>query len=621
MPFANPWGLLALLAVPAIIAIHLYQRRFPPRVVAGLHLWGAEMQVRTAGRRRERLPITATLLLELLAALLLTLVLSQPRLGGLATATHLIVVLDNSASMSAVSDEGTSFRDAATEVLERRVESLERGSVVTVILTGRRPVTLAGPQAPWSEAKAALENWRPSAPRHEFHPAWDLAAQLAEESGELLFVTDHLPDGLPDEQANEVGSEGARQRDVPIPQRLEIVSVGRPVENVAIYAARWTLDPGADTGRVFLRVRNFGTRAATVTVTGTPKGRPSLFAQTVALDAGAAKSLETEVPRGLEELAIELSGANDRLAIDSRVTLIEPQRRPLRVAVALPQDDPAARATARALSAIPDLLPGTPNAADLVIAPARPLPASRRDLWWLGIGPLARSDAARKNALTPTSRHPYLLEKRNPLLEGIALDGVRWGGVQPFELDALPLVSAGGHVLLARLEGTQTRAYVLNIDFARSTLADSADWPILLKNLIDLRRDDLPGLRQWNYRLDEPIRFRPFDSDARGADLVLVSEGRSRPLVRGDVVDVPPLEQAGVYGIRAGDRSYGRFAVNFYDPGESSLTGLQQSTHTPAAEGDPTRFKLDKPYSWLTLLGIAAVIAAVLFDWRVLRRS
>ena len=39
--FATPLGLLALLAIPAIIAIHLFRRRFPVRPVAGLFLWQA----------------------------------------------------------------------------------------------------------------------------------------------------------------------------------------------------------------------------------------------------------------------------------------------------------------------------------------------------------------------------------------------------------------------------------------------------------------------------------------------------------------------------------------------------------------------------------------------------
>src|SRR3990172_7221022 len=106
MEFANPWGLLALLSLPAIAVIHLYRRRFPPLQIAGLHLWGIESEVRAAGRRRERLPITATLLLELLAGLLLALLLSRPRLADLDSIEHLVVVLDNSASMQARPKDG-----------------------------------------------------------------------------------------------------------------------------------------------------------------------------------------------------------------------------------------------------------------------------------------------------------------------------------------------------------------------------------------------------------------------------------------------------------------------------------------------------------------------------------
>src|SRR5437868_2090414 len=63
MHFANPWGLLALLALPTIIVFHLYHRRFPPLVVAGLHLWTSETRQTIAGRRREKLPVSASLLL------------------------------------------------------------------------------------------------------------------------------------------------------------------------------------------------------------------------------------------------------------------------------------------------------------------------------------------------------------------------------------------------------------------------------------------------------------------------------------------------------------------------------------------------------------------------------
>ena len=113
MYFANPIGLLGLLSLPAIAIIHLYHRRFPPRLIAGLHLWGEEVRQPTAGRKRERLPITPSLLLELLAALLLTLILAEPRFGDLGEVTHLIAVLDNSASMGATGGDDVSFRQKA----------------------------------------------------------------------------------------------------------------------------------------------------------------------------------------------------------------------------------------------------------------------------------------------------------------------------------------------------------------------------------------------------------------------------------------------------------------------------------------------------------------------------
>src|SRR6476661_4284379 len=114
----------------------MYHRRFPPLVVSGTHLWTSEARQNVAGRKREKLPITRSLVLELLAALLISLVISQPRWGGLNRTVHLVAVLDNSASMmSRPPDPGApSFRDAAVAELARRAQSLPRGSLVTLIL-------------------------------------------------------------------------------------------------------------------------------------------------------------------------------------------------------------------------------------------------------------------------------------------------------------------------------------------------------------------------------------------------------------------------------------------------------------------------------------------------------
>jgi hypothetical protein len=602
MTFANPWGLLGLLALPAIVILHLYYRRFPPLLVGGLHLWGVQAQVRQAGRRRERLPITASLILELLAAAVLSLVLAQPRLAESRQVEHLIVVLDNSASMQARPSGKKSFRDAAVDEIGNRFQKLPTGSVATLIVTGRRPELLAGPATSFAKARTALEGWNPGAVAHDFEPAWDLASQLAEGSGRILFVTNHLP-----------------PKQSPTPKAMEIVSLGQPLENTAITAARWIFDPKTKQGRVFLRIANFGKKPAEVQVRGR-HGDQQLFAKTVSLNAGADTALETDVRGGLADLAVETSSPADGLDIDNHVTLIEPKVRTVTIALALPADHAALRPVRRALAGITETQVGSPADAQLLIGPANAPPPSRPGLTWLGIGPIDPSDAARKQAKDIIG--PYLLEKRHPVLDGVVLGGVVFGGVQPVTLEATPLISAGKQLLLCRVTGTQTAAYLLNLDFARSNLAESPDWPILLKNLVEMCRDGLPGLKRWNYRLNEEITFRPDSADrGGGADrLTLAFGGKTQPLARGPVVEIPPLQQTGIYEVRDGDRSIGRFAVNFHDPVESNLSTLGPGLRDAVSEPPALAYRLDDPFSWLIAAGIAIILAAVLADWFVLDR-
>ena len=606
MYFANPWGLLGLFALPAIVVIHLYHRRYPPLLVAGLHLWGIETHTTTAGRTRERLPITPSLICELLAALILSLVLADPRWGGVGKVVHLIVVLDNSASMSSRPPglEEKTFRDAAIEELDRRAKQLPRGSVVTLLRTARRPEMLAGPAVSWEEAKPKLDEWHPALPRHDFQPTWDLASQLAAETGELLFLTDVVPDDK-----------------VAVPKLMEVVSVGRALENVSISAARWDFNSQSAKGRVFLRLTNHGKRAANIRVAGAV-GERIIFQETIALAAGVSSPMEVEVPGGLGRLSITTENIGDGLPLDNRIELIEPKVRTLHVALALPKESPALKAVQRALRGIPDVSLADVESPELIIAAAQPLPTSQRELWWLGIGPLDSSDAARKAAQDLAG--PYILEKQNPLLDGLTLNGVVWGGVQPLKLDVAPIITAGQLPLLSRLNGTRTTAYLLNLDFARSNLADSPDWPILLSNLIELRRDNLPGLRRWNYRLNEEIRFRLIEETASATSdssrpLLLTHRGQKRPLARAAIVEVPPLEEAGVYSILDGERSIGEFAVNFFDADESTLIGLRPGRRDPADEAASSGFQVDQPLTWMILVGIVLILLAALTDWRVLQ--
>lgn len=601
MYFANPWGLLGLLALPAIVGIHLFRRRFPPLYVAGAHLWGAETKVTDAGRKRDRLPITASLLLELLAALLLTAALSEPRLNTTDATPLVVAVLDDSASMQAVPEGAAAFREEVINRLQQQVKAAGLDARLTLIRSGVHPMLIGRRGMNWNEAVDELRNWHPSAAAHDFHVAWDEAVQLVGKSGRFLFFTDHLP------------GKGAA-----VPAGMEVIAVGKSLPNIAFSAARWTTEPGEQGGRVYVRVANLGDAAAAVRVTARSENRP-IFANDLQIPAGSEIPLEQPVDAGTGLLQLDLTSTDDGLATDNAIVLVEPQSRTLAVAVELPADSTERRLVDRALATLPDVVIESPEEAHLVIGWARDIPTTASDRWWLGLGPIDPSEAAREQAANLVG--PWLIERQNPLMDGITLGGVIWGGVQPVTQRLTPVISVDRNFLFGRLEGLPLTAWLMNIDLSRSNLGDSPDWPILISNLVESRRNALPGLRTWNYRLDEaiPLRLPPGEANSSTELSLILPDGSRRPLVRdrNDLVEILPPGTPGLYRIVEGMTEHGRFAVNFFDRDESDLRKLDSGEVTPAAEYEPAKISLDNPFSWLIVLAILLILASILLDWQV----
>ena len=602
MYFANPFGLLALLGLPVILAIHLFRQRFPPLIVAGAHLWGAETRVTTAGRKLDRLPVTATLILELLAALLLSLGLSQPRIGMSADVSHLIVALDDSASMQAGPGGERSVREMAIKELESRMTGLGPSALITLIRSGPQPMLLGKRGMTWSEAQAALNEWRPLASEHDFRPAWDEAAQVAGPEGRFLFLTDSLPDPQTD-----------------LPRNMEVLGLGRPLENLALSAAGWDYDSQAARGELFFRVANYGVRPKTVSITAAADGA-TLFEGSTEVAAGGETPFHFEVPGGLGRLDIEIAVAGDGLALDNRVTLIEPGIRTVHAAVQLPADTDA-ELVRRVLAALPDVEAGSSSRFDLLIGDGDQRLDLDPDQWWFGIGPLAPGADGDTESAALTG--PFILNKQHPLLEGITLNGVIWGGIQQTDLEMTPLVSCDRQPLLGQLAGSETTAFLMNIDLSRSNISRTLDWPVLLANLVEMRRNALRGLRRWNYRVDETVSLRvPRPDPADEPDLVLVDpNGAERTLVRdrSDTVEITRLRTPGVYRIEEHDETQGEFAVNFFDPRESSLSSITPGEREPPLATRSTTLRIDDPYTWLIMLAVLLVLAALLIDWYILR--
>lgn len=601
MYFANPWGLLGLLALPIITYIHMFHRRFPPLEIAGLHLWTMETRKDTPGRKKEKLPITRSLLLELLAALLISLLLADPRDSSITTQPHLVVILDDSASMVAQDPEtAQSTRDRAVNWLNEQQKKMGRHAVYSILTTGRRPTLIAGPRGSWEQAAASLEAWQPDSIQHSFDTAWDLGAQLAGEEAVFIFLTDNLP-----------------SEDQFTPERMSVHSFGRKLDNIAITAARWIYEPDTGQGTIFIRMANLGANATDVKITGSAKGK-KLIDETINLQTKNEKSMQWSVPGGLSEFVLTARAPNDSLEIDNNITLIEPKVRMVTVSVTLPSSHSGFEDVKRILGVLPDVQLGDSSEANLIIAPASDAPVNTRGLWWLGIGP--KDSAAQAVASAKTVIGPFLIEKQHPLMNGIVLGGVVWGGLQSNPVSTVPVISTAKSILLGQRTDTASNSYILNLDLAASNLTESPDWPIFWTNLIEQCRSSQPGFRRWNYHLEEAVQFTldPNSIDLE-QELTLVHNDQTKHLLRMETVEVPPRDAVGVYTVQDGDQVLGKFAINFFDRDESNLLNLKPGRRLPSAEKPALGIHIDNPFSWLLILGLLATIIAIAINWYLLR--
>src|SRR3954453_7002857 len=102
--FANPWGLLGLLAIPAILIIHMLREKSRLVRVSTLFLLPPMAPRTPRGRALHFIQNSWPLWLQLLCALLCTWLLADPRWVRANSFQSVAIILDSTASMSACRD-------------------------------------------------------------------------------------------------------------------------------------------------------------------------------------------------------------------------------------------------------------------------------------------------------------------------------------------------------------------------------------------------------------------------------------------------------------------------------------------------------------------------------------
>ncbi|MEP4079490.1 BatA domain-containing protein [Haloferula sp.] len=295
LTLANPIGLWALLGIPAVLAIHFLQRQAVILPISTLFLLEKTQRESASGRRFDRLMNSIPLWMQLLAVLLLTWIVAEPRYQKARSTQRVAIVLDSSASMSVIKDQ----------VKERLIEALPglQGPAAAIDLTvlesapGRERI-YTGSSA--EEFALALDTWQPRDGLIDPSQSIRLARSIVAREGIVVYVTDTPVESLPFD--------------------ARMISLGESIENVGITGVSFGKKASGLTWSAL--VRNYSDASATRTWRLEFPDGSSSEPKSFEIDAGALISLQAAFPVSTDRARLVLS--SDEFPLDDIFPMVAP---------------------------------------------------------------------------------------------------------------------------------------------------------------------------------------------------------------------------------------------------------------------------------------------------------
>lgn len=590
MEFLNPWGWLGLLALPAIVALHFFRRRYQTKSAATVMFWQQLREADTQGRTRKPIRNSVSLWLQLLAATLLTLLLAGPQTLKSTREKELLIILDSAYSLQTRLSQDKTVADQIRAAIGDRLDRLAAGRRCTLIEHGATPRLLTGRAAGLAEVRRALANWQPAQPRAAWTGTFRLLQLWDLERCTLWVFTDTITDAW-----KTVAD-------------TELVALGGTADNLAIVEATRIRLPGTGQERIRASLHNFqtGRAASELRILAGPV---VIHRQRFEIAAGSAATITVDLTETNTPYAVEIP--EDALEFDNRVDLAPLLQPPVEVVFDF-QDDGLAKAWRRVLSAVaPDyreaiIESNQPTAATLVLSD------STR---WLTneSGPACVLVCASESTNTTLYRAPFLSEANHPLLRGLDWNGCllavgHWPGSTLS--NQLLRVSARDAPVVTELPGRGGRRFLLHADIAKSNLTKEPAFPVLAQNAVEIARGLQPGLRTPNLRFGETLEFRI----PRSAREVCLRQDDWQDCAPQPVGLRLPVDRVGLFTLTTEDGAGWPLAIHHLEAATSDLRTLAGGKYrTPATSVALLQRALFD--EWMVGLMLAAV-GLMLVDWR-----
>ncbi|MCH7225681.1 BatA domain-containing protein [Haloferula sp. A504] len=585
LTLANPAGLWALLGLPAVLAIHFLQRRAKDLPISTLFLLEKTQRESISGRRFDRLMNSVPLWMQLLAVLLLTWVLTEPRYQKARSTQRVAVVLDSSASMSV-------FRDHLKEELAKQLPDLQGPAAALELTllesTGNLAKLYTGDSI--EDALATLDSWNPSAGLADPTAALRLGRSLVGREGTVVYATDTPQEALAFD--------------------AQLLAVGEAIDNVGITGVRFEQKEGALTWNAV--VRNYSERQAERTWSLVlPDGKrtePKPFE----IGAGALVSIQAAFPENAEHAVVELSP--DRFTIDDRLPLVPPAPKAIKLFSATSPE--FAKLAGRMTKSLDAIEPSNDaSQSDLALISYDPLdPALPEGNAAIFVNDTARPGSYLKGGIVAES-HPLvaglnwqsLLVRESIQLERLATDDVLlWQDTRPL-IFLRQIPAAEGR--------PEARQLCFNFDLNKSNAARQPAFIICLHRFVESIRERKVALVRENYETSQPIQlaaraeppltYRDFDLDVE----VLVQ--RTLPAAR--LVRFRAPAAPGFVQVTQGEDKLLKAAVYFADTREADFRQCDTDISLGGSSAAAVERHTEEDHWWR--LWILLLLAAILVSW------
>ncbi|MBK1854246.1 BatA domain-containing protein [Verrucomicrobiaceae bacterium 5K15] len=576
----NFHGFWALLGIPAVILIHFLQRRAKVETVSTLFLLKQTQRESTSGRRFDRLVNSVPLWLQILAVLLATWLLLQPRYVKAKSTQRIAIVLDSSASMRV-------FKDKLPETIQREIPRLQGNAAnIEVWLMESDPSKAKIYQGNSTEdLLTALADWSPSAGATEPTNTLRVARSLVGSEGAVSYITDSP-------LANHA------------PYNSSTIAIGEPTDNCGFTGVTFESDGPNVIWKAI--VRNYSSTEQTCTwkletATGASSSRE------ITLKAESLTTLQGAFPKDHTRCRLVLSA--DAFDLDDTLPMVVPSPKPLFVTSTLPKE--TVFLSDRMLASFPNLKPAPEfAAADLIVTSTETTPTTQH----LMVFPQDKA-----------SSRPYLtgniVATKHPLTEGLNWQTllVRESYSIPHAADDEVLLWQGNRALiyLRTHPNSRKKALIFNFDISRSNGMKQPALAVLMLRYCELLQREKVAPETRLTETGEPLQIT-HHTGADAAPLVqnIITlageslEAREIPTSRNDL-SAP--EQPGFFILSQGDQALLTSATYFADTREADFSDCATEESPASSMASAVDHHTRDDHLWR--IWVCMILAAVFGAW------